>query len=605
MSDTTLRNVTKERDSAISQLGVAYFTIEQLKSENVRLATENQELKAKSVSKTADPKPDTTINDLKENPAVVADLRRMSEIRKGASGKTKGDKHSIENSVPTHVSQSKRPTNADSARIRFENKLAYGKSGISQVGRQTGSGSKVSAGYDNSQLSHHAQSHATELFPPIEQTQRSVDYAETESSEEAGFERYDESLSRNNTQQQSQPRDDAAQDATKDLTCLSFLEVMMFPPPSQKYSTEIDWIVQNDEIAKLRRTLEYERLERKKQQATKGQTSKSRDNTIQTGTGEQRQQQSLPRKSSLKATTRRVTDASDTSGRSLTEPEVVLSQKIPSEDTRRHSETSIDPKRQQRHGKSAEDMTSAFILPDITIREFAPELLAAGERVLDDLTNHDGQNCTVCHQIVKAGLSHDHTSAAKETITIPKPVPVSERMPEPTEYNEDPTIRPSQPPAHALACVLKGLGDEVAHQKIRLAHYQRLYSGHDPALSKRQRKSICAKIETLVKLIDVKADQIYSLYDVLEGQKKDGHEITEQEIEVTLQSIGVDVVDLGLRGGDLNSRMQQQEPAKRYPWDLESKDTSEDELPWEGIESTAGTTNSGHGTESRRRSWAA
>ena len=47
VSETALRNVTKERDSAVSQLGVAYFTIEQLKAENAGLADENQALKIK------------------------------------------------------------------------------------------------------------------------------------------------------------------------------------------------------------------------------------------------------------------------------------------------------------------------------------------------------------------------------------------------------------------------------------------------------------------------------------------------------------------------------------------------------------------------------
>ena len=373
------------------------------------------------------------------------------------------------------------------------------------------------------------------------------------------------------------------------------------PPFVERYSLIehiADQISQSDKVANLRRTLEYERLERKQQQASNDQATKSRENTIRTDADDQLQQPTLPRKPSLKKTTRQVTDAADTTSRSLTDKlESVPTQKVPSEHTRRHSETSVDAKRQQRHGGLADNMTSAFILPDITIREFAPELLAAGEKVLDDLKNHDGQNCTVCHQMVKAGSNPDHTSAAKGTITIPKPVPVSERMPEPTPYNEEPTIRPSQPPAHALACVLKGLEDELAHQKIKLARYQKLYNGHDPALSKRQRKSVCAKIESLVRVIDVKADQIYSLYDVLEGQKQDGHEMTEKEVEVTLQSIGVEGAGLGLRGGELNDDVLQRESAERHPWDLESNEGSEDELPWEGIESTAGT-----GVESRRRS---
>lgn len=361
--------------------------------------------------------------------------------------------------------------------------------------------------------------------------------------------------------------------------------------------------MQSDDLANLRRTLEYERLERKQQQqASKAQPPKSRDNTIRTELDGEDQQHKLSRKSSLKPTRRQVTDPGETTGLSLTGQGFVADQNVPSEHTRRHSESSIDAKRQERHGKLGDNMTSAFILPDITIREFAPELLAAGEKVLDDLKNHNGQNCTVCHQGVKAGSSHEHASPLKETIKVPKPIPVSERMPEPNEYNEEPTIRPSQPPAHALACVLKGMEDELAHQKIKLAHYQKLYGGHDPALSKRQRKSVCAKIETLVRVIDVKADQIYSLYDVLEGQKQHGEQMTEKDVEMTLQSIGVDVADMGIRGGDMDDCEQQQKPGESHPWDLESIEGSEDELPWEGIESTAGTNRSSRGVRSRRRS---
>lgn len=46
-AETILKNITQERDSAISQLGVAYFTIEQLKVENEGLKTENKELKTR------------------------------------------------------------------------------------------------------------------------------------------------------------------------------------------------------------------------------------------------------------------------------------------------------------------------------------------------------------------------------------------------------------------------------------------------------------------------------------------------------------------------------------------------------------------------------
>ena len=46
-AETILKNITQERDSAISQLGVAYFTIEQLKIEVEGLRGENDELKTR------------------------------------------------------------------------------------------------------------------------------------------------------------------------------------------------------------------------------------------------------------------------------------------------------------------------------------------------------------------------------------------------------------------------------------------------------------------------------------------------------------------------------------------------------------------------------
>jgi hypothetical protein len=118
-------------------------------------------------------------------------------------------------------------------------------------------------------------------------------------------------------------------------------------------------------------------------------------------------------------------------------------------------------------------MTSAFIVPDITIRGLPlekgaePTLSSAAQRVLDGLAHHDGQNCTVCRRIT----SHDHgkenhEEKVKETLKILRPVPVSQRMPEAGEWNEEPTVRPSQPPATALVIVMKELEDELNHLKM-------------------------------------------------------------------------------------------------------------------------------------------
>lgn len=255
-------------------------------------------------------------------------------------------------------------------------------------------------------------------------------------------------------------------------------------------------------------------------------------------------------------------------------------------------------------------MTSAFIIPDITIRnpgtlsQPAPKLSPAAQEVLNECAQHNNRNCTVCKRVIEHGADHIHAGTAKATITIPKPIPISERMPEATRYEEEPTIRPSQPPGLALATVLKGLEDELSHLKMQLSQYQALYNGHDPALSKRKRKSVYKKIEALLEAIDIKADQIYALYDVLEGQKQDGREISEAEVEVTLQSIGVDLIELGLRGGAAAPE-KKKEPVVRHPWDFESDDDSAEDLPWEGIDSTVETSKSDRRGNSRSRRSAA
>ena len=282
---------------------------------------------------------------------------------------------------------------------------------------------------------------------------------------------------------------------------------------------------------------------------------------------------------------------------------------IGTEENRRHSESSMHSTRSRRRAVGAENMTSAFIVPDITIREpgasgaQVPKLSKKGQEMIDSLATHSGQNCTVCKRFVGVNEQHEHDATEKGSIKISKPVPVSERMVEASAEDADPTIRPAQAPGLALATVLKGLEDELVHLKIELHQYQNLFNSHDPALSKRKRKSVQQKIESVLQAIDVKADQIYALYDVLEGQKHDGHEISEEEVEITLQSIGIRAPELHIRGGgDEEKEDESEEPIKRQPWDLESDGNSSEELPWEGIESTVETTKSGFTRAARRRS---
>lgn len=115
-----------------------------------------------------------------------------------------------------------------------------------------------------------------------------------------------------------------------------------------------------------------------------------------------------------------------------------------------------------------------------------------------------------------------------------------------SRYEGEPTIRPSQPPALALASVIQGLEDELDSAKQEFAHYQKIYNHQNPMIGKRARHSLKEKMEVLFKDIDMKADYIYSLYDVVEGQKQQSNkqqdsEAADEMVRLTLESMGIQV----------------------------------------------------------------
>jgi hypothetical protein len=348
--------------------------------------------------------------------------------------------------------------------------------------------------------------------------------------------------------------------ADKDLTILSFID--------------------DREIAQLRKRLEEERAARKRRQSV------SLKDSANITSGSRRLASDPPQKSSLKESKVNQLRPSSAAGETTATGRTDLDATEEQDTVRRRRHSDHSATSQSRRRNLLPELTSAFILPDITLRHtdaglHEPARLSdSAQKVLDKVARHDGNNCTVCKRLLPESVTHDHQHG---TITVPKPIPVSERMPEPSVYNEEPTLRPAQPPALALATVLKSLEDELSHLKIQLATHQDAYTKHDASLNKRQRKSLSQKIERLLKDIDTKADHIYALYDVLEGQKQDGQEMTEKEIEVTLQSIGIDVQSTRLadmtRATDDSMRKD-----VRAQDDIEDDD---DELPWEGIESTA------------------
>jgi hypothetical protein len=191
--------------------------------------------------------------------------------------------------------------------------------------------------------------------------------------------------------------------------------------------------------------------------------------------------------------------------------------------------------------------TSAFFVPDITLETKTrpePSLSKSTRKVLNELCHHDHDNCNVCVRMVSGSKRHVSTSklatqhVTKKSLKVEKPVPVSKRAVEiNADYEEELTMRPSQPPGQALAIMIKGLKDELQHMDQQFDIQEKKYRQHDKSVGQRERRLLAGEIKRLGELREFKSEQIYAAYDVLEGLKRSGQEMTMEELEVTIASI--------------------------------------------------------------------
>lgn len=158
-----------------------------------------------------------------------------------------------------------------------------------------------------------------------------------------------------------------------------------------------------------------------------------------------------------------------------------------------------------------------------------PALSTDAQRVLNDLCEHSCTNCTVCARIA----SRNTESTGKTRVVVSRPVPVTDRQIE----GADVTMRPVQSPGHALAMVIKSLEDESRHLQVEITRLQARYNDSDKSRGRRERSALASRIGKLLKQVEAKNDQIYSLFDVLEGQKAADQAMTEEELEMTVMNI--------------------------------------------------------------------
>ncbi|OJJ44529.1 hypothetical protein ASPZODRAFT_686138 [Penicilliopsis zonata CBS 506.65] len=542
VQEAALKRLTRERDMAVSQLGIAYLDSQELKEENETLKQENLELKDQL-------------------------SRFLSLPRKKREDTMRSERTAVSSDPDAEDSQSYTQRSADMSRTTGDvtSKSARSRS----KSKQDESRAKILSQVDK-EISRLEKERAEEaLFSidlPRAARMSALKAEDTGSrSKKDTVSRKQSSSGKRRTKRVIVEEVDATS-SEQDLTLLSFVD--------------------EREIAQLRKTLEEERLARKQRQ-TVSLKDRITNDTLNT-TRQSNSKVAVPRKSSLKETKyvppRPASVAGDlTANTKASANEEDNSLSVPIERPRRHSDHAVLSSQKKRR-QNINDMTSAFILPDITLRfadlavENQTKLSESAQKALDAVSKHDGKNCTVCKRCIPDEGECDHSH---EIVKVPKPVPVSDRMPELSADNEEHTMRPSQPPAVALATVIKALEDELSHLKMQLAAYQAAYNKLDASLNKRKRKSLQEKLEKLLKEVDMKYDQIYALYDVLEGQKQAGHEMTEQEMELTLQSVGIDVSAAKI--ADVTATTDK---SSNKNLDTDYDEDEDEDLPWEGIEST-------------------
>ncbi|KAL8994508.1 MAG: hypothetical protein Q9169_005537 [Polycauliona sp. 2 TL-2023] len=228
----------------------------------------------------------------------------------------------------------------------------------------------------------------------------------------------------------------------------------------------------------------------------------------------------------------------------------------------RETSSSSTATTKMKHHNSFVDRTSSLLLENFTLtlplatNDQAGSLPATVPAVLP-LPLLDLAPLDVVHNATQQSdpLPNAGTTQAQHTIEPAQKLTVSDEELDITIQDEEPTERPSQPPAAALAAVLESVRSERALQLSQLAKYQASYSRHDTALNRRQRKQLHAKIVALTESVDRKADQIYNLHDLVADQEQQKSKpMNYDEVDHTLQSLGLELPWQGIASSTTTSR---------------------------------------------------
>jgi hypothetical protein len=601
MAEITVKRVTNERDALIAQIGSAYFRNEELAKENEEfreafshLQAENEDLKAANLD-------------------LQASNERLQNMARSKTSRPQGSKEPRDKVAETEAqTESAQKTRSNVERsVEAEQRATTEEKSVLSVPREP----TVTAGYATSRSRKDTMSRAENdsvesLATRIEQE---IQKYRAQAAAKNNDVRQSHDLTSTLTRESSRPRqqrrrssnvqqaenaplsrrpsvsksvaDFSEAESTTTLNVLTRTRPRSSQSTGKQEKTDVEgreyavlspW--QTGEIidlAKMRQKIEEELRNGKVEKQERDQTTRSVSLP------------KLPRKSSLKDLTARI------SGGFTTDDLTAADQTRMSRTVRVQSPHTSDEishiahsdlangdvsvlsnlSRRPRRGASLGEETSAFLIPDITLNMSS----AASQSCI----NHNIAQCTACHH--------------KDELTIPTPVPVTDRDLDLTNA----TIRPSQSPELALATVIKHLEDEIIHLKLQRETANRIYNQHDPALSRRRRLDVKAKLDSLTAEIEKRSDQVYALYDVLEGQKqarqtgessKPAAAMTNADVNDTLTSIGLNPVELSShigRSGGSSAPGLGLDGANDDDMSFAAAATDDaeydEDLPWEGI----------------------
>ena len=321
-----------------------------------------------------------------------------------------------------------------------------------------------------------------------------------------------------------------------------------------------------DNIADLRQHLDNERLAKQQRKAERQRRTVSAYEPLQHNAV-------IKRKSSARELTNQSLasapmDLDDEYEHDIPEPSDAEGDARDATDTKRSNLSAL---RRRSTSTEFKEMTSAFIIPDITLAPTSKQTASGSGD--DALVNpHDTKSCTICQRVL---TTQSRKAAAGITVKLSTIVPVSARAH--LRSDPDSTLRPTQPPLSALSVVLKALYDEHAHYHLQLQSAQRNLRSLDPAAERRKHAALHARIAALNAMLDAKSAQIYALFDVVEAHRAELREDGDGDEAREIDEVSL-VVDELRKGKKVGFRDAARQPTV--------EDGAEDDLPWEGITET-------------------